>query len=564
MTHFASYTTQNNQIFVIDDDGNQISFCEEFYIAENLYDICTGKVTFVIKIVTSNGLTSTVKMSRREATMNPLPKLSDGGLSVSNISEYTTTLTEVIYDMEKNTPVTLVHSKLGFQEIIGTKVFLTAETQTPLGLSRYVDYEILKPRGTFEEWRIGIIPFLDEKPEMTLAIAMGASAPIAGLLKTAGVLTDGNIFALIGPSSRGKSSALRTSSGVWGMASTDGAIDTLGDTESYFMETLAQKNSFPHFADETTSCKWDFTSLIYSVSLNRSRGRCKSDGSLKPIKKWTPNSLVFTGELSMVSQSRGTSGIGARVISFDFEWTKDAAYAEKLAKFTSTQYGTAYKPFIESLTAIPLSDLSNMYQAHIDNLKQRITPMSGVEDRILKKLSLLRLTIEIMELAWSIPVDYSAIDTLLVEAFEQNASKTDKYESVYESLLQYVSSHENQFPDEKSLKTPALAKIAKQGMTSKYNHQACVWIMSDFFEEFLSDRGLEPTNSTLHTMKDRKMLVHFKDRFRKKQELSPDKGILCYCLLLSNSAPSSATTKKKKKTTKSKNRHLLLSEDDEN
>jgi len=563
MTHFNSYITKNNLIYVLDDDGNQHSFCEEFYIAENLYDICTGKVTFVIKIVTSNGLTSTVKMSRREATMNPLPKLSDGGLSVSNISEYTTTLTEVIHDMEKNTPVTLVHSKLGFQEIIGTKVFLTAETQTPLGLSRYVDYEILKPRGTFEEWRIGIIPFLKEKPEMEIAIAMGASAPVAGLLKTTGVLTDGNIFAMVGNSSRGKTSALRTSASVWGMAETDGVIGTLGDTESYFMETLAQKNSFPNFVDETTTCRWDFTSLIYSVSLNRSRGRCKSDGSRKPVKKWTPNSLIFTGEASMGAQSRGTSGIGARVIEFDFEWTKDAVYAERLAKFVFCQCGTAYKPYIETLTAIPLSDLSNMYQAHIDNLKQRIPPKNGVEDRILKKLSLLRLTIEIMTTSWDISVDMNAIDKLLIEAFEQNAPKSDKYEVLYETLTQYIFAHAQLFPDEETLKIPQLCKIPKQGMHSTYNGQRCVWLLSTFFDEFLQKNGMASITSNHREMQNRGMLVYHTDRFKKIKTLGKSGSVLCYCLLLNRTTTATNSTPKKKNKKISQIDQLLADEKSE-
>ena len=563
MTFYKNFYSLNDRLILVDYKDGEHDFCEQLEVVEVKHDITTQLSTFVVKIHLSNGGSTQVELSRNEAVMNPLPPLVKHGLSVANVHEYVVTISEILMELEAKAPISYQHSMLGFHKINNTNVFLAGETVTPLGVSKYSEYDKLQPRGTFDEWRTGVIPFLDEKPEMTLAIAMGASAPIAGLLKTAGVLTDGNIFSIVGSSSHGKTSALRTAAGIWGGTTTEGLIDTLGDTESFFMETLAQKNSFPHFVDETTTCRWDFTSLIYSVSLNRSRGRCKSDGSRKPVKKWTPNSLVFTGELNMVSQSRGTSGTGARLISFDFEWTKDAAYAERLAKFVSTQYGTAYKPFIKALTDIPLDDLVNMYYLHIDDLKHHLTPKNGVEQRIIKKLALLRLTIEIMTTAWDLSVDMEAIDKLLIEAFTQNATKTDLFESVYESLLQYISSHENLFPDEKSLQSPALAKIAKQGMTSKYNHQACVWIMSDFFEKFLSDRGLEPTKNALHTMKDRKMLVHFKDRFRKNQELSPNNEILCYCLLLSNSAPSSTTTKKKKKTTKSKNRHILLSEDND-
>lgn len=563
MTYYDTYYNQNNRLFLVDEKGQSHDFCESLSVTEVKYNITTQISTLVVKIFLANGSSTQVELPRDEAVMNPLTSLVKHGLSVANVQIYAVTISEILMDLEKLAPISYVHSKQGFCTINDTKIFLSAETQTPLGISRHTDYEKLKPKGDFKSWRNGALSFFADRAETSLAVAMGASAPVASLLETAGVLEESALWGLVGPSSRSKTTILKLSASVWGVPSTKGLISTLLDTENYLIGMLTMQDGHPVFIDENSVSSSDFTKLIYNLAMSCGRGRCNPDGTLKPIKRWAACSVTVTGERSMLSQSNKNGGLFSRIVEFDRVWAKDAATSELISEFVTHQHGTAGPVFIEHLLNISLSDLKEQYISNIKSLKMCVTPKNGIEERILKKLALLRLTIQIMHDAWDIPVDIDSIDNILIETFSLNAPKADRYESIYESLLQYVSSHENLFPDEKSLKTPALAKIAKQGMTSKYNHQACVWIMSDFFEKFLSDRGLEPTSNALHTMKDRKMIVHFKDRFRKKQELSPNKEILCYCLLLSNSAPSSTTTKKKKKTTKSKNRHILLSEDND-
>jgi len=207
--------------------------------------------------------------------------------------------------------------------------------------------------------------------------------------------------------------------------------------------------------------------------------------------------------------------------------------------------------------------LSNMYQAHIDNLKQRIPPKNGVEDRILKKLSLLRLTIEIMTTSWDISVDMNAIDKLLIEAFEQNAPKSDKYEVLYETLTQYIFAHAQLFPDEETLKIPQLCKIPKQGMHSTYNGQRCVWLLSTFFDEFLQKNGMASITSNHREMQNRGMLVYHTDRFKKIKTLGKSGSVLCYCLLLNRTTTATNSTPKKKNKKISQIDQLLADEKSE-
>lgn len=560
MTYYASFIAQNQRISLIDMTGQIHDLCEEFLVTEVICDLDTGDSSLMVEIIRSGGSSATVELPRREASINPLPILAAGGLSVANVPIYTVTLTEILHEMEKSAPVSFRHSKLGFQLVDGKKVFLAAETATPKGVTFYKDGTKLAPRGTFEAWREGIIPFIEEKTETILALAMGASAPVASMLETVGVLEESMLWALIGASSQGKTSALKLSSSVWGVPSIKGLIDTLLDTENYFIATIANKNGFPHFIDETSACRWDFTRMIYNLAMSCDRGRCNSNGTAKPIRRWSAGTITFTGEKSMLAQSNQNGGLFARLLEFDFTWTKDAASAEKISRFVIKQHGTAGQLFIEMLQTIDEHELADLYYAHLDSLKEVIPPTSGIEERIIKKLAVLRLTIQLMECAWDIPVDQEAVDELLNQSFAQNAPKADRYEALYETMKQYIVSHENLFPDESILKTPQLAKIAKQGVISQYKYRPCIWIMSEFFDEFLDDHGIAPTSNVLHAMKDRQMIAYFGDRFKKKKEFGKGRKVSCYCLLL-DCFDTTATPKTRKRPIKTKIKDLLSDEE---
>ena len=562
MTFYKSFYSLNDRLILVDYKDQDHDFCEKLEVAEVKHDIIKHSSTLVVKISHADGSFTQVDLPRDEAVMNPLTSLVKHGLSVANVHEYVVTVSEILMTLEKFAPVKYQHSTLGFNKIKDTKVFLAGETDILCGVSRYYEYDKLKPLGTFSEWRKFVIPLVEDTPSTLLALAMGASAPVAYLLESVGTLDSCPIFALIGASSRSKSTILKLSASVWGKASTSGIIDTLLDTENYFIATLSSKNGFPHYIDESTVCSWDFTKLLYNISMGCERGRCKSDGTLKPVRRWK-TVVTFTGEKSLFSQSSNSSGLYSRLIQFDQLWSKDAATAEQISQFVIQQYGTAGPVFIETLQTISLPDLNVRYKYHVDALKEYVRPENGVEERILKKLALLRITIEIMEQAWNIPVDFSTIDDLLIETFNQNAPHADRHDVIYESLKQYIISHENLFPDESTLQVPQLAKIAKYGVIGKYKHQPCVWIISEFFDKFLEKHGLEPTPSTLHIFNKRGMIAYFGDRFRIKHAFGKGMKTLCYCVFLGGATTTSNFTLEKKNKKISQIDQLLADEESE-
>lgn len=531
MTYYSYHYYQNGRTFVVDLNGKAHDLCEEFAVVSVRKNVDTRESLLTVEIMQSDGSVEPVEMTREQALLNPLPDLVKVGLSVANTPVYAVTVAEIIMESEKSAPVEYVHSNLGLKDIDGELVYFGARALTSAFKSRYIDYEKLRPSGTVKEWRDGLLPFVKEKPEMLLALAMGASAPVAGLLEKAGVFNETLMWAMIGGSSRGKTTMLRLSSSTWGRCDEKGVLDSLLGTENYLIARLASHGAFPYFIDETSAQNWDFTKAIYNIAMSTERGRCNPDGTPKLTKTWSATSVVFTGEKSLLAQSNGNGGLHARLIELDFMWTKDGASAKQLTRFLSVQHGTAYKPFVKKLLGIDSDALVNLYDEHTERLLKIMSPRNGVEERIVQKLAILSMTVEIMTQAWKIAVEQSTIDDLLTEIFRQNAPQSDKVQVWYEALKQYIASHESLFPDRQALSIPTFVKSNKQGMLDKHKGRRCVWIMSEFFEKFLDEHGLCTATSTLHDMRDRGMLAYFSDRFRKKQTIG-DMEPICFCLLL--------------------------------
>ena len=64
------------------------------------------------------------------------------------------------------------------------------------------------PSGTFEAWRKLMVNEAVSRPNMELILALGAVAPVAHLLREAGIISLIPMFALIGHSSTGKTISL--------------------------------------------------------------------------------------------------------------------------------------------------------------------------------------------------------------------------------------------------------------------------------------------------------------------------------------------------------------------
>ena len=219
-----------------------------------------------------------------------------------------------------------------------------------------------RQRGSLEKWRGGVARVCDGNTRPTFAISAAFAGP---LLRLAGMQSGG--FHFVGPSSRGKTSALYAAASVWGSPemkrlwrATDNAVEYLAQLHSDSVLILDElKQADPKVVAET----------IYMLGNGTGRSRATQRGGLRPTPSWsvlflssgelTPEAHMATVRLQpMEGQRVRMPSIPAEPEGFNgttFETNHELEGGRELSQYmvhqAAVNYGHAGLVFLERATA---------------------------------------------------------------------------------------------------------------------------------------------------------------------------------------------------------------------
>lgn len=567
MTYFGGWRLKNNKIYVYDIQGNRQYFSPAFLVAQKFKDVSSGAYVLEIEFLVGTHVEK-VTVDRRLLAEKVLPVLVDKGFSLSPTLANEVTLCEILMEQENAVNLELCHTKLGYQLINGKHYYFGNEEISGSFVSTYIGNHSVQRSGAFCEWQAFVSQTLEENVLLALPMAMGVSAPIATRLKLAGVTDETLLWALIGASSTGKTTSLKLSASVWGMPSGDGIIDNLTGTEKYFFASLASREGYPNFFDETSAVNWDFTNAIYTVGLSREGGRCNPDGTPKKRKTWS-GAVIFTGETSMFYRTNGNGGLHARLVEFDCAWFANEKQPEQVSRFVAKNYGTAWLPFMHYLQNVSNDYLMELYDSCVYELRREIALRAGFDDttwetkkfsgiciRIIKKLAILLVATKMMLSAWQMSIDGSRILEYILDVYNHNVASVDKIDEFYEDFTQYITLHRNEFPTVTHSRWDSSTQSSAQGFQDHFKGRNCIWVLAEVFEKQLRKHGLGSSPNVLRELYRRNIIEHFGDRFKKNYktgQLSP----LCVCFYPNLAPPPSHRTSKNNKSKSSQLMSLL-------
>lgn len=544
MTFHDGYYFSNGKtrVFNVDDDGTVTSdfeLCEEIKIIR-VIKIINEKPNVrplfkvMISLTQNDGKIDIFEVNRSEIVEHPISTFVQTGLTIADTMENATTLKEILLETGEKLPHEYVCERLGFVYVDEKLVYLGTRG-FPAKANVSAD-PLIAPssKGTFEAWRDGLQPFVESRPELQLALAMGASAPVVTLLNICNVFKDSLIWAFVGGSSTGKTSAMKLSASPWGSSNIGtGLINTMFDTENFLFATLTKKYGFPHFIDEASiRNKADFTAMIYQLSMGSERGRCNNDGSPKEIKHWS-SSITFTSEKSLLLQTNQNKGLYARLVEFACKWTENGKSANKILKIIGENHGVAWLPFIKTLMKTGKKDLIQMFEDQCEYMKTALNSKDGVDDRISQRLAILLVTLDLMGKAWDFKIDIPAITDIFVATYNENINQ-DPVQTLYENLLNFVVEHADMFPNEK-LGSSEDFPVRKWGIRAKYQGRRCIWYIDEKFEELLLSFPNTNLSSTRRELRDRGMIGYFDESYKRRTNIDHT-HLQCYCLFLEDEA----------------------------
>ena len=507
-------------------------WCEACTVTKVIVNLLTGAATVEVTIEAAWG-TEVVSFPRGELTRKCLPVLLDHGLSIVDASPDVEDILQVLLDSADQAPKSYFHTRLGFVRLPSGQLAYLAHN--PIGIadplkaaSVYVDETLSRPSGSLAAWVSVMENEVVGHPNLELALALGVTAPLVFLLKEAKLISLLPLWALIGPSSSGKTVSLKMMGSIY--CSPEEGAGIIGDfhtTQTALYAKLGECNGLPAIFDEASAVPdWDITPVVYNAPSGRSKLRCDSTGALRRVSNFA-TSVCISGEQSLFPQTAGTPGLFARLVEFTLPWTDSAEHAQRLERGCRQNYGTAVVPLLSYLLE-HRNEVLQRFQEIVAELRVHVPDATGIEDRLLEKYAIILTAAEIIKASLGLQLDVAGMQHLLMDLHRDRRTSLDIPDRAFEGIKAWILVNKDRFPESKEF---ALASNI-WGEHGKYHGESCIWIIGEHFMDALQKVGVTDTTATLREFHKRGWLHRFGDRYRVRHKIA-GLSVNCYCIRVS-------------------------------
>lgn len=438
---------------------------------------------------------------------------------------------------EKNAPVLLVHSNLGFDILDGKPIFKHFNCiNVPSSYNGELD---IIPKGTKEKWYEAIRNHVIDNIPLETMLVVGFSSAIVGVL---GKYTnfESLLVHLSGESTTGKTTASMLAVSPWGNPNEkipNGLARTWNTSENNMFTNLVGNNGLAVVFDEISmNDSLDFTKFIYKFVGNKDKGRLNSESKAEKVGTWC-STIISNGEFSLLEKAKKNTGAKIRVIDFyNVPWTKSAKSADELQEVLFNNYGYAGIEFVKKLLkndAEEILDEIKLYQQHtIEQMKDK-----GIDDKFLvrrawKYTVIMYTALKVKELL-GINLHTDEIWDFLMENEKQSLNTRDLYKNAFEYFIEYVNVNFKKFlrsdsleaTNDNDVKNPTFDIMGKINiLPNKPFNEICIY--PNIFNKVMKEAGFEDPKIILKNWKDTGILDAESDRFTRKRKLIENAGTI--------------------------------------
>ncbi len=220
------------------------------------------------------------------------------GLRISQNRKARHHLMEYIQSSETKIRVRCI-DRIGWHDnayVLPKQTFYRTETTDPIILQKEGDFESFQTKGTLEDWQTKVAALCIGNSRLIFALSTAFAPPLLHLLGE----ESGGVH-LVGPSSIGKTLALRVAASVWGGGGIAGFVKKWRSTVNG-LETLAESRCDSLLVlDEIAEIPArDAAMATYMLANGVGKKRMAKDGNAKPSAEWR---IIFlsSGEISLAN-----------------------------------------------------------------------------------------------------------------------------------------------------------------------------------------------------------------------------------------------------------------------
>lgn len=208
------------------------------------------------------------------------------------------------------------------------------------------------PKGQLQPWLDVVKMQTDQgRPAIDAIIAAAGAAP---LVELAG--NDTTMFAVIGESGVGKSTAIRTMCAMWGHPTT--SRYTLSDTENSLMKTVSMTRNLPVAYDEIKTAEDSDKLVRIAFQLSQNKEKARLDANSNMMEAHSFRTLLVAGSNHSISdivtsKTKSTTAGAVRVFEVEVAKPRLASMttmdADKLLRNIEANYGRAGEVYADWL-----------------------------------------------------------------------------------------------------------------------------------------------------------------------------------------------------------------------
>lgn len=379
-----------------------------------------------------------IEISREQLQPNELQKLNKKGADIfyNNVKE----IIQFLRIQEESAPFASVHQHVGWMES-GERLFYKHDQilgeNAPI--STYNGKFNLKPKGTLEGWKTIIREQVLGNENLELALVMGFSAVIVGMLSTIRD-TDTLILHLSGGSTKGKTTATQLAVSAFGRPSktANGLIKSWNATGNAVMVHFRNNHGLPVVLDETsmTTIK-DLTTLIYTFAESREKERMDKEGDLREQGKWA-TSLISSAEHSLFTKTNANEGLRVRAFEFkNREWTSSAENADQLKSQLLDHYGHAGIEFIHYLQKLGVEEVERRCLKWKRTCEKTLETSDFIT-RVSEKFGILLASAELVNESLGLGLDLDKMLDVLYEVEHEIGMERSQSDKAYQFLIEKI------------------------------------------------------------------------------------------------------------------------------
>ena len=339
-----------------------------------------------------------------------------------------------------------------------------------------------RTEGTWEGW-LEAAEIATKYPLLLVSIYAACAAPLVKFLSLPNFIVD-----LSGPTSSGKTTALRFAASAWGNPN-DGADCCFGSwdaTRTWIERACGYLNNLPVILDETKRAKTPqiVRDVVYDFSQGKGRGRGTVQG-LQKTSSWR-TVLISTGE-SGAADSSQDAGLRARVIPLTGRPMgnypdKGARASEAIQEILQHNYGHLGPRVLHYLTGH--YDQREAFQAFFKNAKENFLTFctGGVSRRLATYMATLALSAHICE-QMGLPTAKSDPVRPLVDVLKAVDRQADRPFAAMQDLVSWAVANQTSFWGRHVVDSNSNPRVPLRGFFG-------VWASGEEFQRFFVEGSI--------------------------------------------------------------------------